>query len=89
MLSNSVISIGSNAFRGCYYLTSVYYAGIEDDWTKISIGSNNDIFADATRYYYSENEPALNSTGTAYNGNYWYYDDNNNVVKWKYKKENN
>ena len=34
-----------------------------------------------TRYYYSESEPALNAEG-AYDGNYWHYDSEGNVVIW-------
>ncbi|MCM1223157.1 MAG: hypothetical protein NC548_52770, partial [Lachnospiraceae bacterium] len=76
-------SIGNFAFSGCSGLTSVYYNGTADDWAKISIQSfNNESLTGATRYYYSEIEPALNDGGTAYNGNYWHYDSDGNIVVW-------
>ena len=60
---------------------SVYYKGTEAEWNKISFGSSNSNLTAATRYYYSESEPALNAEG-AYNGNYWHYDSEGNVVIW-------
>jgi hypothetical protein len=41
----------------------------------MTIGGTNTPFTDATRYYYSETEPTAE-------GNYWYYDNNNNIVEW-------
>lgn len=38
------------------------------------------------KYYYSESEPALNAEGTAYDGHYWHYDENYEIVVWVYKK---
>ena len=72
-IGDGVTSIGSNAFAGCSGLSSVYYTGSADDWSKIKIGNENTALTSATRYYYSENEPALNGDGTAYDGNYWHY----------------
>ena len=47
----------------------------------------SDNLTSATRYYYSETEPALNAEGTAYDGNFWHYDtDGITPVIWK--KEN-
>ena len=44
-------------------------------------------------YWYSESEPALNSDETAYDGNYWHYGENGEVVVWVYgeieEKEHN
>ena len=39
----------------------------------------------ATRYYYSESKPTLNTDGTAYDGNYWRYVDSV-VTPWVYTK---
>ena len=69
------------AFYNCSSLKTVYYAGTADDWAKIDIGDYNYGLFSATRYYYSETKPALNSDGTAYDGNYWHY-DNGEVVIW-------
>ena len=52
----------------CDNMTSVYYKGTAEEWTKISIGSSNYELTDATRYYYSEEQPTAK-------GNYWHYVD--------------
>jgi len=67
-------------------LTSVYYKGTVDEWLEISIDYTNHPLRIATRYYYSESEPALNSNGTAYDGNYWRYVDGV-ATPWVYTKE--
>ena len=76
IVPNSVITIGSNAFRGivnfysieipdsvkfikdgafdiCRSLKDVYYLGSEEQWKKISIGSDNDYLLNATIHYNS------------------------------------
>ena len=50
-IPNSVTSIGSNAFYNCTRLKRVYYTGSEEDWAKISIGSNNSPLTNATKIY--------------------------------------
>ena len=86
-IHDSVTSIGSYAFADCPGLKTVFYNGTAAQWGKISIGSDNGYLTSADRYYYSESEPALNSDGTAYDGNYWHYDtDGVTPVIWK--KEN-
>lgn len=87
ILGNNVMSIGYWAFDGCTSLETVYYKGSAVDWSKISISSYNTRLEYAKRYYYSENEPALNNNGTDYDGKYWHYDtDGVTPVIWK--KEN-
>ncbi|MDY2901341.1 MAG: leucine-rich repeat domain-containing protein, partial [Candidatus Borkfalkiaceae bacterium] len=86
-IGNGVTSIGDSAFDGCDELKTVYYKGTKTQWNEISIGSVNNYLTNAMRYYYSKTEPALNSDGTAYDGNYWHYDsDGITPVIWK--KEN-
>ena len=84
MIPDSVTSIGKYAFYKCTSLTSIYYNGTEDEWSGISISSNNSPLTNATRYYYSEVEPPLNTYGTAYEGKYWYFDENGNITVWVY-----
>ncbi len=40
-IPDSVTSIGNSAFWGCNELKTVYYGGSEEQWNKISIGSDN------------------------------------------------
>lgn len=78
VIPDSVTSIGSSAFRDCNSLTSVYYKGAVEDWSGITIDNSNgynDKLINATRYYYSETEPATT-------GNYWHYDENGEVAVW-------
>lgn len=79
--------LNKGAFYDCNSLKTILYKGTAAQWGKISIGGLNGCLERATRYYYSESEPALNSEGTAYDGNYWHYDtDGVTPVIWK--KEN-
>ncbi len=47
----SVKSIGNYAFDNCTALSSVFYAGAEDQWQKVSVGTNNAPLKNATVYY--------------------------------------
>ena len=52
-MPESVTSIGSSAFYGCENLKDVYYVGSEEEWLKISIGSDNENLTNATIHYNS------------------------------------
>ena len=83
VIGDSLTTIGDYAFQGCNSLTRIYYKGTAAEWTEISIDSlGNSDLTNATRYYYSETEPALNADGTAYDGNYWYYAANGVINIW-------
>ena len=75
VISNSVTNIGASAFPYCPNLTDVYYTGTEEEWSAISIGSNNTPLTNATRYYYSETRPTTD-------GNFWHYDENSEIAIW-------
>ena len=87
IVPKSITSIGVRAFYNCKNLERIYYHGTESDWSTIAIGSSNTYLTGATHYHYSETEPALNADGTAYDGNYWYYDESGNIVEWVYNLE--
>ena len=88
VIGKKVNNIGSGAFDRYSYLNlqKAYYKGTAQDWSMITIDIYNEALTNATIYYYSEAEPELNSDKTAYDGNYWHYDTNGNIVEWK--KEN-
>ena len=65
-IPHSVISIGDNAFAGCFGLTKVLYEGSKDDWANIKENENNEYLNSQTLYYYSESAPTES-------GNYWHY----------------
>lgn len=50
-IPTSVTSIGQSAFNGMSSLRSVRYAGSQDDWLKINIGSYNDSLTNLTPQY--------------------------------------
>ena len=73
-IPDGVTSIGDYAFSGCSRLDVVYYTGTAAEWKKIEIGSfNNSNLTDATRYYYSKEQPTDG-------GNYWRYVDGKPTV---------
>ncbi len=76
VIPSSVNTIGLGVFLDCDNLTSVFYKGTENDWSKITIVPENDDLLNATRYYYSESKP----TAT---GHYWHYDENGNIDIWQ------
>ncbi len=87
-LGAGVKSIEDMAFDKCVRLSAVYYKGSVEDKSKISCEEIfNSYLFNAAWYYYSPDEPPLNEEGTAYDGNYWYYDVDGTVTVREYKKE--
>ena len=66
VVGKSVTTIESKTFYNCG-TPDIYYNGTAEDWTKISIGTEND--GRGKIYYYSETEPVDND------GSYWRYVD--------------
>lgn len=73
-----VTTIAASAFYSCDYVSTVYYEGTADDWTNMTIGSNNDSLTEAKRYYYRATKPNEAS------GDYWYYNENKQPTVWSY-----
>jgi len=63
-IPNSVTSIGDYAFYWCDSLADVYYAGSEDDWNDITIGSGNTYLTDATIHYNSSGSSSTTQSNT-------------------------
>ena len=75
VIPKSLSKVAAYAFYSCYNIKSVYYGGEATEWNTINIGSDNNTFTRALRYYYSNTEPAVI-------GNFWYYDSDGNVLVW-------
>ncbi len=56
-IPKSLMEIGSYAFDECDNLSNVYYSGTENDWNKISIGSNNYCLISALSFSRNTEEP--------------------------------
>ena len=67
--------IGDNAFDCCDKLETVYYAGSEEAWKKVTVCKGNDAITQADIYFYSETRPQTD-------GLYWHYVDGN-ITQWK------
>ena len=89
VVGKNVTIIDSKAFYSCSKLTNVYYKGTNEDWSKITVGSNNSSLTYAMIYYYSKSEPELDVDETSYDGNYWHFDiDGKTPVIWIYIEKN-
>ena len=73
VIPDSVQILGRYVFWRSSTLT-IYCEANEQpvDW---NVEWNNFVYSKLPVYWYSETEPALNSEGTAYDGNYWRYVD--------------
>ena len=52
-IPKSVTQIETFAFDSCNALNNIYYAGVEEDWKKISVSAGNDALESATIHYNS------------------------------------
>lgn len=51
LIPSSVTSISHYAFYNCSKLTDIYYIGIESQWKKVTIGSNNTCLQNAKKHF--------------------------------------
>ncbi len=51
IIHNTLETIQDDAFYGADSITNAYYTGTEEDWLKITIGVNNEVFKHATMHY--------------------------------------
>lgn len=63
-IPDSVTTIGYDAFSGCDSLTDVYYGGTYEDWSGISIGSNNEDLTEANIHYNGSAVAVASTYGT-------------------------
>ena len=69
VLPVNVTEIEEGVFFGWYDLAAVLYKGSEEQFNDISLNTKgNSSFVNATKYFYSENEPTSG-------GNYWHYEN--------------
>ena len=66
VLPKSVTTIKAGAFYGWSSLNAIFYCGTAEEYSLISIAGSNGSINNATKYYYSEEEPTSE-------GNYWHY----------------
>lgn len=79
--SVTIVEDGAFSFEPFGGISTIYYLGNAEEFSRISVGEDNGNFTENKVYYYSVNEPQKNQDGTAYNGRYWYY-DSNTPKKW-------
>lgn len=76
--------LNKDAFYDCANLTSIYYYGTVEQWDSIKINNTNQrnyVLNNATRYYYSEEDPYGNEI---MEGNFW-HEVNGKIVIWEKK----
>lgn len=74
IISPKLKKVFDEVFSECSVLDRVYYKGTQKDWNNTQWGYGNSNLTNATRYYYSEDEPVSE-------GNYWHYVDGE-IVEW-------
>ena len=83
MVKKEVKCVAVSAFAGLNVTTKVFFNGVASDF-KVTIGADNSAFSKNVVYFYSEQEPQLNESGTEYSGKYWRYVDGV-VTIWVYE----
>lgn len=75
-LPKTVTSLGDDAFAECKKLRTVYYGGLEADYTGVAVGANN-LFLKGAKFYYFNETPTEDGNGTN-----WYVDAEGKIVIW-------
>ena len=90
VVGSPTLIVGRGAFSNCPNLEEVYYKGDKEQWEEqVAIQENNEIFTNATRYYYSETKPtAKEYLDNDCSLNIWHYDANNQAVLWELSTTN-
>lgn len=86
LLGEGVMYVGSNAFplsTTTQITTEVFYCGSQEQWN----ARKGIIKSGFTIVYYSEEEPPLLPDGSGYNGRFWYYGDQGEIVRWEFTAE--
>ena len=84
IIPKSVETIGGRLFGPGY--SSGCETNIYCEVAKKPNGWHESWASTAKVFWYSDDEPASNADGTAYDGNYWKYADDGEVVVWEYNK---
>ncbi|MCD8066735.1 MAG: leucine-rich repeat protein [Oscillospiraceae bacterium] len=79
-MPDSIISIDNSTFYGCSGLSDVYYAGNEDDWNAIEIGTDNEYLTSATIHYNSTGNEDSAISGTCGENVIWTLDTDTGVL---------
>lgn len=73
-LGENLKEIGISLFKGCDALQSIYYRGGKASWSKVKIGTYNDVLKNASLRFYSEVAPHED-------GEFW-HEVNGQVILW-------
>ena len=85
-LPESLTKIDTRALYRCNALKDIYFAGSENDWNNISLGTNQPLI-NATVHFAKENEPTIPTTAPEIfrEGNFEYTVENGEAVVTAYK----
>lgn len=62
VIPKTVTDIGRLAFFQCFQLTDIYYSGTAEDWAKINIGENNDMWLTTDKIHFGASGDSADNT---------------------------